>query len=416
MFENIGRSLREAVEIVISKNEPNLIETPEKISEENLPEIIDDQVNNIKILDRQIQKALKNAGNAREAAEIAANMSAGWFHKKSAIEGLQSAVEEIGNATADNAESQRMLFDCLQKMAQVEKIILQIGCMSIAMNRSTIRELELKLKGASNEELSELAKKELQSVIKQIRQQQDILEKQARLENNVRTLHEESQAQKNRLDKKDNLDSTQSVNIAANKKRLDEKDKIDAEQSKRLEELSIMLNNKNLLDQEQEEAINKNAEALKVLFEYTKQKDILDKEQSAKIDLLTNENKEQNRKLSNIHASLIRKEQIDVEQSQRLEEIKKLLDSKGLLDQRQEESINKNTEAIKVLFEYTKQKDIFDKEQSEKIDFLSNKNEDQLEQIKIMQLSYKKLRTTAIVISVCTFVCSIVSIILKFIL
>ena len=414
MFENIGRSLREAVEIVISKNEPNLIETPEKISEENLPEIIDDQVNNIKILDRQIQKALKNAGNAREAAEIAANMSAGWFHKKSAIEGLQSAVEEIGNATADNAESQRMLFDCLQKMAQVEKIILQIGCMSIAMNRSTIRELELKLKGASNEELSELAKKELQSVIKQIRQQQDIFEKQARLENNVRTLHEESQAQKNRLDKKDNLDSTQSVNIAANKKRLDEKDKIDAEQSKRLEELSIMLNNKNLLDQEQEEAIN--AEALKVLFEYTKQKDILDKEQSAKIDLLTNENKEQNRKLSNIHASLTRKEQIDVEQSQRLEEIKKLLDSKGLLDQRQEESINKNTEAIKVLFEYTKQKDIFDKEQSEKIDFLSNKNEDQLEQIKIMQLSYKKLYTTAIVISVCAFACSIVSIILKFIL
>ena len=268
----------------MSKNDLNLTDVPEKVSEENLPEIIDGQVNNIKVLDKQIQKALKSAGNARDAAETAANMSAGFWHRKNAIEGLQSAVEEIGNATADNADSQKRLFDFLQKMAQVEKIILQIGCMSIAMNRSTVRELELKLKGASKEKLSELAKKELESVVKQIRQQQDILEKQDRLESNVDILHKESQSQKKRLDKKDTLDTEQSGNIAKNKKRLDEKDLIDAEQTKRLEEIGAILDNKNLVDQKQEEAISKNAEAIKVLFEYTKQKDILDKEQSEEID------------------------------------------------------------------------------------------------------------------------------------
>ncbi|UTY28400.1 hypothetical protein [Treponema putidum] len=268
------------------KNELNLTDVPENVSEENLPEIIDDQVNNIKVLDKQIQKALKSAGNAREAAETAANMSAGFWHRKDAIEGLQSAVEEIGNATADNAESQKTLFDCLQKMAQVEKIILQIGCMSIAMNRSTVRELELKLKGASKEKLSKLAKKELESVVKQIRQQLDILEKQDRLETNVNILRKKSQSQKTRLDEKDTLDTKQSENIAKNKKRLDEKDLIDAEQTKRLEELGAILDNKNSVDQKQEEAISKNTEAIEVLFEYTKQKDILDKEQSEEINKL----------------------------------------------------------------------------------------------------------------------------------
>ena len=126
MFENLFGFKYENMEenTSMSKNDLNLTDVPEKVSEENLPEIIDGQVNNIKVLDKQIQKALKSAGNARDAAETAANMSAGFWHRKNAIEGLQSAVEEIGNATADNADSQKMLFDCLQKMAQVEKIIL----------------------------------------------------------------------------------------------------------------------------------------------------------------------------------------------------------------------------------------------------------------------------------------------------
>lgn len=156
-------------------------------------------------------------------------------------------------------------------MAEVEKTVLSISCMSIAMNRSTVRELELKLKGASKEKLSELAKKELQSVIKQIRQQQDILEKQDRIEENVKKVHEETESQKKRLDKKDDLDSIQSANIAEIKRRLDEKDIIGAEQSKRLEELAALFNTKTIIDQKQDENISKNADGIKALVVYTKQ-------------------------------------------------------------------------------------------------------------------------------------------------
>ena len=108
--------------------------------------------------------------------------------------------------------------------------------------------------------------------------------KQEVQDSKIENLADKVSKTENRLNEKDILDSEQSANIAVNKKRLDEKDVIDAEQTKHLEELGTLLNNKDLVDQKQEEAISKNTEAIKVLFEYTKQKDILEKEQSEEIE------------------------------------------------------------------------------------------------------------------------------------
>ncbi|MGI5066322.1 hypothetical protein [Treponema putidum] len=133
------------------------------------------------------------------------------------------------------------------------------------------------------------------------------------------------------------------------------------------------------------------------------EKDILDKEQSEKIYSLSNENKEQNKRISELHTSISEKDKIDAEQTKRLEELVALIDNKDLVDRKQEEAISKNMEAIQVLAEYIKQKDILDKEQSEEIKRLNN-------------TSSRKLCITAIVISSCSIICSIVSIILKFIM
>lgn len=119
------------------------------------------------------------------------------------------------------------------------------------------------------------------------------------------------------------------------------------------------------------------------------EKDNLDSKQSAYIAA--------NRK------RLDEKDIIDAEQSKRLEELGAILNNKDLVDQKQEEAISKNTEAIKVLFEYTKQKDILDKEQSEEIE-------------KIKATSSKKLSVIAIIISSLAIIGSIVNIIFKFIM
>ena len=86
-----------------------------------------------------------------------------------------------------------------------------------------------------------------------------------------------------------------------------------------------------------------------------------------------------------------------------MEELGTLLSNKDLVDQKQEEAITKNSEAIKVLFEYAKQKDIHDKEQSQEIE-------------RIKKFSSKKLCIAAIIISSCALICSIAGILLEFIL
>lgn len=118
------------------------------------------------------------------------------------------------------------------------------------------------------------------------------------------------------------------------------------------------------------------------------EKDSLDSEQSANIAA--------NRK------RLDEKDIIDAEQTKRLEELGALLNNKDLVDQKQEEAILKNSDAIKVLFEYTKQKDILDKEQSEEIE-------------KIKATSSKKLSIVAIIISTLALIGSVANIILTFI-
>ena len=117
---------------------------------------------------------------------------------------------------------------------------------------------------------------------------------------------------------------------------------------------------------------------------------------------LGKENSEQNKKLTSINEELSNKQRIDAEQTQRLEELGALLENKDLIDQKQEAAISANAEAIRVLVDYTKQKDILDKQQSAEIEILKNS-------------SQRKLCIFSITISIVAIVCSIVSIVLNFV-
>lgn len=61
-----------------------------------------------------------------------------------------------------------------------------LGAANIAANRSVVRELELKLKGATKEELDEFARNEILTVIKQLKAQEDIMKKQSDLTEKVK--------------------------------------------------------------------------------------------------------------------------------------------------------------------------------------------------------------------------------------
>jgi hypothetical protein len=219
----------------------------------NLSEIIGGQVDIVKKLGEKVTEAIEKASGAKNSAQKAWLKETGWFQKKEAIESLQAAVKGIGEATEANAESQKIMYDYMQKIAQITKNLITIGCSSIAMNRATVRELELKLTGASKEKLSELAKKELLNVVTQLKQQEDVMSKQEQLTTEVHTQSKQI---------KSLTDLTQQ-----HQNYLKIKDEIDEEQSQRLKEIDTLLSkiNKNIQDISSQ---------ISVLEEYTKQNDI----------------------------------------------------------------------------------------------------------------------------------------------
>lgn len=83
-------------------------------------------------------------------------------------------------------------------------------------------------------------------------------------------------------------------------------------------------------------------------------------------------NREQDNKIDDIAEKLSDKDRIDAEQSHRLEELRTLLNDKKTIDQNQEESIKENSDAIKIVFDYMKQKDEIDKAQQTDINKIKN--------------------------------------------
>lgn len=265
------------------------------IQENQLSEMIADQVQSIKDISEKIQVAEKLAKDTKTLSEAAKDKKAGIFFNKGAIESIQDAVAGINKLTEQNTESQKLMFEYMKKLAQITKNLIIIGCSSIAMNRATVRELELKLSGASKEKLSDLAKKEILNIITELKQKEDMMSKQEQLTTEVHTQSNKLNNFDTKLREKDNLDSHQSQQInsltdmvAQHKNHLKTKDELDEEQSHRLEKLdSFYLKiNQNI----QEITTHQNKTFFKFQEDYKKQSNeiiTLQKNMSDTIDKVT---------------------------------------------------------------------------------------------------------------------------------
>lgn len=163
----------------------------QNISIEQLPTIIGNTFKHISEVDRKISNAVSRADEAKKLADEASQKNAGWSlfgsDKKEAIEALQSAAISQANALSDSVDANKELFNNQKKMSEALRYLFGLGVANMAANRTVVRELELKLKNASQEELSELARQEITNVILQLRAQEDM---QYKLENHDRILRE----------------------------------------------------------------------------------------------------------------------------------------------------------------------------------------------------------------------------------
>jgi len=181
-----------------------------KISDQDLPLIISNQVKKLNELDVSVHKAMVAAEKAKESADSARKKSAGILKKKEAIEELQSATIDIAEAVQYEAETQKLSFEYHTKVAEITKFLFGLGVSNIASNRYVIRELELRLKNASEEELTDLARHEILVVVKQLKDQEDILQKQVELAQQLIS-HENQFASQNKV----NLDVNEQLKVRA---------------------------------------------------------------------------------------------------------------------------------------------------------------------------------------------------------
>jgi CRISPR/Cas system CSM-associated protein Csm2 small subunit/tetrahydromethanopterin S-methyltransferase subunit B len=125
---------------------------------------------------------------------------------KAKVEQTQIVLEDIIKAINNNANATKALFNKYAKLAEYSNILYGIGIMGIASNRIVVREIKKRLEHASQEELNELARHELESVVYELQQQQ-------RLERKVDENH------KNAIEKIESISKT----VISNTKQLDMK-------------------------------------------------------------------------------------------------------------------------------------------------------------------------------------------------
>lgn len=158
-------------------------------------------IDRLAVIKRKVDEAVQNAVNAKRASEKAKSVQLGFWKindKKKAIEALQDALGAVSVAQGDQAEAVRLLYEYQEKVAQCMGYLFWLGVQNMAKTRTVVHEVEMRMKNASEEEIGEMARKELFAVVAQLKAQLDIQEKQERLANVQKSIkatvqtHEES--------------------------------------------------------------------------------------------------------------------------------------------------------------------------------------------------------------------------------
>ena len=238
----------------------------DNIKESQLPAVINEQ---FEILEK-VRKNVGEASNADEVAVKSANASANRKTKlvfnKAAIESLQSTSVDLANAQIKAAEAQEVSFEYQQALANMSKFLFGLGVSNIVANRSVVRELTMRLKGASQEELDDLARQELVGVINQLKAQEDIMKKQQTLKTQVKGHELRLGDLENENNKRNEAIKNLESKDIEHDKRLDESKRIDQLQNEELSRHSAKdlehdrrLDEGDIKDQFQDEELSRQA-------------------------------------------------------------------------------------------------------------------------------------------------------------
>lgn len=138
--------------------------------------MVDTFVVNINSSSTKIKSFKEKAEAAVEAAQIAENKKITFFSgRREAIESLQSALIKQTDALVEITDTERQMFENIESLSKSTKALFLLGVSNTAMTRTVIARLRDKLyNNSSKEELNAEARKEIVSIIKQLKAQ-DVL-------------------------------------------------------------------------------------------------------------------------------------------------------------------------------------------------------------------------------------------------
>lgn len=151
---------------------------------------VSEKIDAICVIDREYQEVLscvdvakRRAQSAQKAAEQSSVRRR--LSRRKVIESLQVSVKEQSLAGEANAQAITKIAALQKKIINATEAVFTLGVSSIAANRSVYQQLEMKLQGASEQELSDYAQKEILAVMKQLNEHLDIMAKQEHLKDKL---------------------------------------------------------------------------------------------------------------------------------------------------------------------------------------------------------------------------------------
>ena len=190
------------------------MEKDEKLDILNMPEsevpaVINEKFDQLAEIKNEIQDLQSSSIEIKNNALIVKNKKVGIFNKKNAIKDLQTLTVDISNNQVANAEITNKILMYQQKIAETMKFLLGLGVTNLATNRAVVKQLKDRLESAQDGSIDEYEEKEILSVLRQLKAQEDMLEKQKRIGEKINELKE-----KTCKIEKENISLTESLNIA----------------------------------------------------------------------------------------------------------------------------------------------------------------------------------------------------------
>lgn len=107
------------------------------------------------------------------------------------MEAMQNSQMSLSEATLKNTEALEKTFEYQQALTNITKFLFGLGVSNIAVNRTIVRELELRLEHASEEEIDDMARQELLNVVHDLKAQEDITKKQTDFSLRLKNVNDE---------------------------------------------------------------------------------------------------------------------------------------------------------------------------------------------------------------------------------